>query len=184
MSRGYRAVSTRDIADAVGVTQPALYHHFGGKEALYVAVMEDELASIARRLEGAARLDAPAVGRIAMAATVLAERGDGDLSQMFHDLRLELSDTNRQRIGIAFREAIMAPLLAMIAALERDGEIDLAAVGMERAEVAMLLLSNVRVLVDAWRGPAGGRSRTPEEIGHLATRLVIDGLGSPKSRSP
>ena len=57
MSRGYRAVSTRDIADAVGLTQPALYHHFGGKEALYVAVMEDELATISARLDRAARLD-------------------------------------------------------------------------------------------------------------------------------
>ena len=44
MTRGYRAVSTREIAEAVGVTQPALYHHFAGKEELYVAVLEEELA--------------------------------------------------------------------------------------------------------------------------------------------
>ncbi len=178
MSRGYRAVSTRDIADAVGVTQPALYHHFGGKEALYVAVMEDELAAIALRLDAAARLDASAIDRLAAAATVLAERGDGDLSQMFHDMRQEISEKNRQRIGVAFREAMMAPLLAMIDGLEREGAIDPDGTAMERAEVAMLLLSNVRMLVDARRGPAGGRNRTHEEIGRLAVRLLMNGLGS------
>lgn len=178
MSRGYRAVSTRDIADAVGVTQPAIYHHFGGKEALYVAVMEEELAAISARLDAAGRLDGPVVDRLVTAATVLAERGDHDLSQMFHDLRQEISESNRQRIGIAFRDAMLAPLLVMIEALEREGAINLSAAGMERPEVAMLLLSNVRMLVDARRGPAGGRNRTHEEIGRLAVGLLLNGVGT------
>src|SRR5690349_3359337 len=34
MAHGYRAVSTRQVAEAVGLTQPALYHHFATKEEL------------------------------------------------------------------------------------------------------------------------------------------------------
>jgi len=40
MDHGYKATSTRKIAQEVGLTQPNLYHHFKNKEALYIAVME------------------------------------------------------------------------------------------------------------------------------------------------
>jgi hypothetical protein len=110
---------------------------------------------------------------------VLAGHGDHDLSQMFHDLRQEISETNRQRIGDAFRMAMMTPMLAVIDALVEEGAIDPVSVGMGRGESAMLLLSNVRMLVEAGRGPAGGPARSPEEIGRLAARLLIGALASP-----
>lgn len=177
MSRGYRAVSTRDIADAVGMTQPALYHHFAGKEALYVAVLEEELASIAVELGAAAGHDARPVERLVAVATVLASHGERDLAQMFHDLRHEISAENRQRIGLAFRDAMMRPILAAIDALVNDGTIDPGAAGLAPGEVAMLLLANVRMLVESSGGPVGGRSRPPEAIGALAVRLLIGGTG-------
>ena len=36
---GYAGVSMRDIARAVGITQAAIYHHFPGKDALYIAAV-------------------------------------------------------------------------------------------------------------------------------------------------
>jgi AcrR family transcriptional regulator len=36
---GYDRTSLRDIAEAVGVTKPAIYHHFGSKEDLLQAVL-------------------------------------------------------------------------------------------------------------------------------------------------
>ncbi|KUL26481.1 TetR/AcrR family transcriptional regulator [Actinoplanes awajinensis] len=38
-SRGYHGVSMDDIGSAAGVTGPALYHHFAGKEAMLVAAL-------------------------------------------------------------------------------------------------------------------------------------------------
>jgi AcrR family transcriptional regulator len=38
-SRGYHGVSMDDIGAAAGVTGPALYHHFAGKEAMVVAAL-------------------------------------------------------------------------------------------------------------------------------------------------
>jgi AcrR family transcriptional regulator len=176
MTRGYRAVSTRDIAEVVGVTQPALYHHFGGKEALYVAVLEEELASMAVDLDRATAFDASPAERLVAVATVLASRGEHDLAQMFHDLRQEISGDNRRRIGIAFQDAMMRPILAVIDALAKDGAIDLGGTGLARDEIAMFLLSIVRMLVDSGRGSAGGPARTPEAIGLLAVRLLLDGI--------
>jgi AcrR family transcriptional regulator len=45
-SRGYHGVSMDDIGAAAGVTGPALYHHFAGKEAMLVAA----LAPVSERL--------------------------------------------------------------------------------------------------------------------------------------
>ena len=42
--RNYADVSMRDIADAAAVTTGALYHHFPGKEKLYVAMIKNDLA--------------------------------------------------------------------------------------------------------------------------------------------
>jgi AcrR family transcriptional regulator len=38
-SRGYHGVSMDDIGSAAGVTGPALYHHFAGKEAMLIAAL-------------------------------------------------------------------------------------------------------------------------------------------------
>jgi AcrR family transcriptional regulator len=39
-SRGYYGVSMDDIGNAAGVTGPALYHHFAGKEAMLAAALK------------------------------------------------------------------------------------------------------------------------------------------------
>ena len=39
--RGFEAATNRDIAEAAGITSGALYHYFGSKIALYMAVHED-----------------------------------------------------------------------------------------------------------------------------------------------
>lgn len=38
-TRGYHGVSMDDIGSAAGVTGPALYHHFAGKEAMLIAAL-------------------------------------------------------------------------------------------------------------------------------------------------
>jgi AcrR family transcriptional regulator len=38
-ARGYHGVSMDDIGSAAGVTGPALYHHFAGKEAMLIAAL-------------------------------------------------------------------------------------------------------------------------------------------------
>ncbi|QCQ94047.1 TetR family transcriptional regulator [Rhodococcus sp. SGAir0479] len=39
--RGFDATTTRDIANAVGLTQGSLYHHFESREAILVAILEN-----------------------------------------------------------------------------------------------------------------------------------------------
>ncbi|SMB92643.1 TetR/AcrR family transcriptional regulator [Deinococcus hopiensis] len=48
VASGYHGVSMREVAAAVGVTKPALYHHYADKEALFLAMLEGTLAGLAR----------------------------------------------------------------------------------------------------------------------------------------
>jgi AcrR family transcriptional regulator len=56
VSRGYHGVSMDDIGAAAGVTGPALYHHFAGKEAMLVAALNPVSESLLKggraRVEG------------------------------------------------------------------------------------------------------------------------------------
>jgi TetR/AcrR family transcriptional regulator len=38
--KGYAAASVREIAELAGVTKPALYYHFGSKEGVFVAILD------------------------------------------------------------------------------------------------------------------------------------------------
>jgi AcrR family transcriptional regulator len=58
-NRGYANTSTRRIADAVGIRQASLYHHFGTKDDILDALLEKTIAE-----------------PLALAAQLLAESGD------------------------------------------------------------------------------------------------------------
>lgn len=47
---GYENTSLDDIASSAGVTKPVLYRHFTGKRDLYLAVLDEHLAELIRRL--------------------------------------------------------------------------------------------------------------------------------------
>ncbi len=55
-ARGYYGSSTRDIAAAVGIQQPSLFHHFPHKEAIFQELLSyslDDSATVAEYLAGA-----------------------------------------------------------------------------------------------------------------------------------
>lgn len=179
MTRGYRGVSTREIAEAVGVTQPALYHHFGGKEALYVAVLEDELQELSQVMRQAARPGGSAVDHLAAMATAISERSEHDLSLMFHDLRFEVSESSRLRIRAGFQQALVAPMQEMIRSLADEGTIvPIAEIGISEHDAAMFVLGVIRTLGQQGGERSAGGMRSNAEIGALTARLVLNGLGA------
>jgi TetR/AcrR family transcriptional regulator len=58
--RGFAGTSMRDLAAASGVSQPLIQHHFGGKDALYAAVLRRAIDDYTvRSHEEASRTDLP-----------------------------------------------------------------------------------------------------------------------------
>jgi AcrR family transcriptional regulator len=54
MQQGFRGISMRQIAEAVGVTKAALYYHFQDKEDLFVAIVASYLEDLGKLIEDAA----------------------------------------------------------------------------------------------------------------------------------
>ena len=69
---GFRATTTRQIAEGAGVNLPALQYYFGGKQGLYLACAEDVVDHYLRHMAGATRpaaiiLEAEAPRQVAIA---------------------------------------------------------------------------------------------------------------------
>ena len=132
---GFRGVTTRELAAAVGVSEPVLYQHFATKQALYDAILEERLAHLDPA--GQAELDAlDASGDIRAYLTRLAEMILGwyltdpryirllmfsaldghELAQMFYERRVaiyyDLLTRYLERQMEAGRVRRMEPLLA------------------------------------------------------------------------
>ena len=82
--RGYRNASIREIAEAVGLTQAGLLHHFGSKEEMFVEVLRvrdetDEAKSedAVETLRLAIQRNAEVEGLVHLFVTVSAEAIDG-----------------------------------------------------------------------------------------------------------
>jgi len=110
MEFGYRAVSTRMVAEAARLTQPALYHHFASKEDLYVAVLTQELTEMGTRLRAIAEGDGTARERLERAAAYLLSRTHQNISIMQHDIRTELSDEAASTVGARFFANVVEPI--------------------------------------------------------------------------
>jgi AcrR family transcriptional regulator len=62
--RGYFGTSTRDIASAVGIRQPSLFHHFGSKLEIMEALFSYDLLWAVELAESAATASRPASERL------------------------------------------------------------------------------------------------------------------------
>lgn len=124
MERGYAAVTLRDIADALGVRQASLYHHFPeGKEQLYVAVIEQVFARHRAGMEDAIG-QAPANLRCQLAAVaewLATQPAVNFLGMMYADLPA-LGTAKAQAVSQIVYEAMFGPLRAVFASAAVRGE--------------------------------------------------------------
>jgi AcrR family transcriptional regulator len=91
-AEGWDAVTTRRLAAEIEYSQPVLYSHFTGKEAIMAAVAVEGFADLARELAAArtaAADERAAVAAVAQAYTSFAERRPALYDAMF-TLRVDL----------------------------------------------------------------------------------------------
>ena len=58
-AKGFRGTSIRDIANEMNVSISNIYHHFGNKEGLLIAILEHSAAPLVDNLKRVVRLDLP-----------------------------------------------------------------------------------------------------------------------------
>ncbi|MDR7238934.1 TetR/AcrR family transcriptional regulator [Neobacillus drentensis] len=114
MELGYRAVSTRQIAQFCGVTQPAIYHYFKNKQTLYVAVIQQTLHHTESDLKAILGKFPTFQERLTQIAIYMMIHFEMDLEQMFHDISHELGPDNQQLIHQRWIEGFFMPIVTMI----------------------------------------------------------------------
>ena len=148
--RGYAAVTLRDIAQALGVRQPALYYHVpGGKEDLFVEVTQRTLdahrSGITQALDQTR--SEPLAAQLRAVAAWLLGQPPLDLARLY---RADLPALSPERAD-ALRDQIAASLLAPLQdALQRAyqrGEVRLT----DPHTVATVLLTSLDAVHDLHR---------------------------------
>ncbi|NMG21085.1 TetR/AcrR family transcriptional regulator [Brasilonema bromeliae] len=123
-TRGYNAVTMRDIAGEVGIRQASLYYHFPSKEQLFVAVTERMFERHRTGLQQAID-DAGDELRSQLHAV-----GGWFLSQppihflsLFHNDMPSLGEDNIKKLAICSEQCIFEPLRQTFIKAQQRGEI-------------------------------------------------------------
>src|SRR5512143_1709800 len=123
--QGYNGVSIRDIAQACGMTNAALYYHFKNKEDLFLAMLqrdhEKTLVALRAAANGPGNLREDLKQLVACYANITCRR-----RQSFQTLRRDLSNVEAVRGSKLFaeiRSSLLRPLKERLAQAQTDGEI-------------------------------------------------------------
>ena len=168
--RGFRATSMNEIAAAVGLSKPTLYHYFRSKEELLVRLYSDvldESLAMARDTLAAAGSPLDAIRDLIASRVAYTCRHQALLKVCFeeeHELPAELADEVLQRRR-AFEDVFLTALLAHLA--EHPG----ALTGMSPQVYVNMCLGAANWSYK-WYRPDG--ASTPEELGAgIARSLTV-----------
>lgn len=101
-ARGYHGVSVREIVQACGLSNAALYHHFGSKENLFIEVFKGHVALVIQQLHLAGQPATSCRQRLAQMTEAYAEivqESQSEFQALRRDL-LAVDPDERQRLLI------------------------------------------------------------------------------------
>jgi AcrR family transcriptional regulator len=178
MQRGYAAVSVGDVAEAVGVTKPTLYYHFGDKEGLYAAMLVALLTRVGAHVRRVTLLEAPLRERLEALALGYFRHADATMEPMLRDTEQLVGPERAASVWAAYEQEMLAPLMALMRAGMETDEIRS---GDERT-LARAFCS----LLDAFSTPGGhamASEASHEEVACAVTSLFLDGA-APRNQPP
>ncbi len=123
MAHGFAAVSTREICTAAGVKQPSLYHHFGSKEGLYLAVVQRWFDAHGAGVQRAIAAHSTLREQLHGVALVLWSETAGGYQAMQRDALMNLAPDHVQKIGQMVWQALLHPLVTLFAAARERGDL-------------------------------------------------------------
>ncbi|MEY2191721.1 TetR/AcrR family transcriptional regulator [Neobacillus sp. BF23-41] len=180
MELGYRAVSTRQIAQICGVTQPAIYHHFKNKQTLYVAVMRQTLLHTEADLKAILAEFTSFQERFTQIAIYMMIHFEIDMAQMFHDISHELGPDDQQLIHQWWMEGFLMPVVKMINDGILEEEIkNPALLNTNSTELAYLILNIIKsILQPETTAKLSKKQRLTmaEEKAKLMVEIFINGI--------
>jgi AcrR family transcriptional regulator len=170
LAGGYHAMSMREIAEAVGVSKPALYYHFKDKEALFVALLDDSVIQAGAVVEAARQAGPDCRTQVrALLTGILA---------LSPDQRAFIRAVGPEMVHISsearldFENTYYRLFIGEIEALLREG--------MQAGELRAVNPSQATWLLLGMAYPYFGMSgyAPPSDVVDLLTDVFFDGLGT------
>lgn len=109
MTQGFLATSTRQIARELGITQPAIYHHFKNKEDIYVHVLTKFTKEIGTNLNLFLAEDTSPEVTLNNMSNYLIENHSMNFSLMMKDMDEELPEDVKRKIFIMWNTNYFQP---------------------------------------------------------------------------
>ena len=123
---GYKEVSIRDIAQACGLTNAALYYHFKHKEDLFLAMLqrdhEQTLIALREAAHGPGDLRADLKQLVTQYAAITCERRQS-FQTLWRDVK-QMEDVRARKWFGEMQHEVMRPLVERLEQAEAAGEIN------------------------------------------------------------
>lgn len=119
--RGFSGTSMTDISSAVGISKPALYHHFSSKEDLFVSIVsKDQMDAGAHLAQIAAQKDVPATERL---NALIHATYDNMLNSIGGQMMPAIAETSSKFPDVArnFRDGFIASQQSALHEIIADG---------------------------------------------------------------
>jgi AcrR family transcriptional regulator len=167
--RGFDGTSMEDLAQRLGISKSAIYHHVESKDALLGLALDRALDGLAEVAERVRALDAPAVVRLELLvreSVVLLVR---ELPYVTLLLRVR-GNTTVERRALARRRQLDHLMAELVKEAVGDGDVR---PDIDAGVVARLLFGLVNSVVE-WYRPRRGSD--PAGIADAVVRVAFDGL--------
>lgn len=171
LQNGYQGTSTRDIASQIGITQPALYHHFSDKEVIFLEVISQVGSDVRNGINKVLRKnDLEPIERLAQITQVLTRLHPNSVFTLIHGSFKELTPGSQRKLGMIFRMDYLAP----IAEYFKLPEVQLRPEILPD-EAAEVFISSLSPIFTSFHR-IGGDSLSDEERIKLLLRLIMFGI--------
>lgn|SRR5690554_1623862 len=111
MELGFLATSTHQIAKNLGITQPAIYHHFPNKEALYIEVLTTFSSPVEAKLKDLIQYNEVPRDALIEMSVYLTSSHPVNFNVMMNDMNQHLSDEAFQDIFKIYLKTYYQPFL-------------------------------------------------------------------------
>ena len=178
MQKGFSGASTRDIAKQIGITQPALYHHFNDKEVLYLAVLTNLCGKVRQDINKVMRKQQiDPEERLYGITEVLRKYHPLNVYDQYQEAKRELSESAQRKLDMLFTMDYLEPIADFFKLPEVHLRPDLLP-----KEAAELFIADLSPIFKSFQ-PIGGHAISEEQRTKLILSCILRGLTVPATAS-
>lgn len=123
LAQGYGETAVASILKLAGLQAPTLYYHFGDKEGLYMAWVEEALNRLGERIRAGAAPEASVEFSLMAASAALMDPAEADVVQLRRDSGLLAKAGNREKLHRMVFEAVYEPVMGILVRAASAGRV-------------------------------------------------------------